>query len=226
MKIVVRAMAILLLAVMFRGSSDASPVPPALGEKVGGGKVADFEIDDVYGKTVKFSDFKDKVLIIQHMSPGCTMCNKQIEDTMALREKYGKENLKAIAFIFDGTFNNDKDRERNRERIKMVVEKQKPVIEGQSVPKMDYDAYVVWSYAIYAKQQFMQFKHEPLLTCIVDKEGNYLYRKTDANATKEEMDAHLSKILKPADAKKGEDKKDGDDKGKKEGDGAEKKKEY
>src|SRR3972149_6388716 len=109
----------------------------------GGGKCPDFEIDDVNGKKVKLSDFKKKVLIIHHLSPGCATCNKQISATMAMREKYGKDNLKVILFIYDGTFNDDSDRVKNRDMVKNIVKGAS--IEGGKTAKMDFDIYCVWS---------------------------------------------------------------------------------
>ena len=168
----------------------------------GGGKASDFEVDDIYGKTHKLSDYKGKVFIIQHMHPGCDICNKLILDTMELREKYGKENLKAILFSFDGTFNDDSDRVKKRDLIKNLVENRKPTIAGQYIPKMDYDAYFVWSYKTYVPQLgSLRFKEEPILTCIIDKDGNFVYRKTQRAASKEKMDKYLSKMLTPVQGK-------------------------
>ena len=202
MKKVVIGMVIGLLAM---GIQNVVGAPPSA-EEEGGGQVPAFSIDDYQGKTVKLADFKGKVLIIHHLSPGCSTCNDQINATKAMREKYGKDNLKVIAFIYDGTFNDDSDREAKRDMVKNIVERGIPAEKGGKSIQMDFDAYIVWSYATYAQHSGnLTFKKEPLLTCVIDKGGNFVYKKTDTDANKEKLDKYLSKLLKPI--KKKEDKK-------------------
>ncbi|MEW6025941.1 MAG: kelch repeat-containing protein [Planctomycetota bacterium] len=176
----------------------------------GGGTAPVFEVDDYKGNIVKLSDFKGMVLIIHHLSPGCPTCNLQIATTNAMRKKFGRENLKVIAFIFDGTFNDDTDRKANRERIRQVIGGKSA--EGAAIPTMDFDYYIVWSSAIYSKQLApLRFKNEPLLTCIIDKGGNFVYRGTDKEVSKDKMEKYLSQAIKAESGKKDKPEKKASD---------------
>ena len=162
----------------------------------GGGKVPDFKSDDYKGNIVKFSDFKGKVLVIHHVAPGCRDCNNQLNSTMALRKKYGKENVKSILFIYEGSFG--KNREKGKGLVKDIVENKKSPFDTRTVPDMDFDAYLVWDNPIYVAQKGnLGFKKEPILTCIIDPEGNFLLRQMDRPIPQEEMDKAIGKFLKP-----------------------------
>jgi thiol-disulfide isomerase/thioredoxin len=57
------------------------------GVKVGD-SVADFDFQDVEGKTFSFGDFKGKLLIIDFMAPWCSPCKEQIQVLREINEMH------------------------------------------------------------------------------------------------------------------------------------------
>ncbi|MEL7121079.1 MAG: TlpA disulfide reductase family protein [Bacteroidota bacterium] len=65
-----------------------------------GNQASDFEAVDLNGKTIKLSDFKDKVIMLDFWATWCGPCVQEIPDMKALKEKYG-DQLVIISISLD-----------------------------------------------------------------------------------------------------------------------------
>jgi len=58
-------------------------------------------LKDVKGNTVKLSDFKGKVLVIDFWATWCPPCRAEIPNFIALQDKYGKQGLVVVGISVD-----------------------------------------------------------------------------------------------------------------------------
>ncbi|MFA3782259.1 peroxiredoxin family protein [Melioribacteraceae bacterium 4301-Me] len=61
----------------------------------------DFTLPTTDGKTLKLSDFKGKVVIIDFWATWCPPCRKGIPDLIELKKKFGKKGLEIIGVSVD-----------------------------------------------------------------------------------------------------------------------------
>jgi thiol-disulfide isomerase/thioredoxin len=66
-------------------------------------KTVDFTFTDVNGKTVKLSDYRGKVVVIDEWATWCGFCQREIPDLIAMQEQAVKEkkNLQIIGMSVD-----------------------------------------------------------------------------------------------------------------------------
>ena len=64
-------------------------------------KASDFNLTDLDGKTVKLSDFKDKIIILDFWATHCPPCRKGIPDFIKLYNKYKSNGLVIIGISLD-----------------------------------------------------------------------------------------------------------------------------
>ena len=65
-----------------------------------GNQAPDFEAVDLNGKTIKLSDFKDKVILLDFWATWCGPCVKEIPNMKALKDKYA-DQLAIISISLD-----------------------------------------------------------------------------------------------------------------------------
>jgi peroxiredoxin len=61
----------------------------------------DWQLKDLQGHVVKFSDFKGKVVIIDFWESYCAPCCWELSHFVALQDKYGKQGLAIIGIAGD-----------------------------------------------------------------------------------------------------------------------------
>jgi cytochrome c biogenesis protein CcmG/thiol:disulfide interchange protein DsbE len=60
-----------------------------------------WELKDLDGKTVKSSDFKGKVVILNFWATWCPPCRKEIPDFIELQKQYGAQGLAIVGVSLD-----------------------------------------------------------------------------------------------------------------------------
>ena len=94
------ALAALLLAAT--ACSYNKPVKAAKGEK-GSKPAPEFALSDADGRTVKLSDYKGKVILLDFWATWCGPCKFEIPGFVELQTKYGKHGLQVIGVSVDDT---------------------------------------------------------------------------------------------------------------------------
>ena len=61
----------------------------------------DWQLNDLNGKTVKFSDFRGKVVILDFWATWCIPCRIEIPHFVALQKQYGDKGLNVIGVSLD-----------------------------------------------------------------------------------------------------------------------------
>jgi peroxiredoxin len=61
----------------------------------------DFSLTDIKGNTVKLSDYKGKVVIVDFWATWCGPCRMGIPDFVALQSEYGEEELVVLGISVD-----------------------------------------------------------------------------------------------------------------------------
>lgn len=75
--------------IIFATGNDNQTVASATPAQVG--KAPDFALKNLEGKTVKLSDFKNKIVIVDFWATWCGPCRKGIPDLVSLQKQYGKD---------------------------------------------------------------------------------------------------------------------------------------
>ncbi len=92
--------------------ADSSPVlskpgkesrPAAVSSAPGevGSAAFDFELQDSTGKTVRLSDFKGKVVVLDFWATWCPPCRKEIPGFVTLQESYREKGVEVIGVSLD-----------------------------------------------------------------------------------------------------------------------------
>ena len=61
-----------------------------------GEKAPDFSLKDLDGKTISFSDFKGKVIILDFFASWCPPCRQEIPDFIELQKSYGQKGFSVV----------------------------------------------------------------------------------------------------------------------------------
>lgn len=148
--------------------------------------------DPLVDKNFSLSDYKDHVVMLQWMSPGeCVPCNKQVEVTKKIIEKYKGKGLKSAAFIYRG------EGERP-ELVKKCVKDHALTFDNYT--QLKWDLYLTYAELdskppVKRKGGNLEFTKEPLMTCIIDAKGKVVFLAWDTQ-TEKAIDTALEKLLK------------------------------
>ena len=86
----------------------------------------DFVLKDVFGKDVKLSDFRGKIVILNFWATWCGPCRKEMPDFIELQKEYAKDGLQFIGIALD---------QEGAEKVRPFVEKNKisyPILIGNN----------------------------------------------------------------------------------------------
>lgn len=61
----------------------------------------DWQLNDLNGKTVKFSDFRGKVVILDFWATWCAPCRVEIPNFVELQKQYGDKGLRVLGVSLD-----------------------------------------------------------------------------------------------------------------------------
>jgi peroxiredoxin len=89
----IRLLAAIVAAIFFFGSVRAEPVTPT--------PAPGWELKDVDGKPVNFSQFKGKVVVLDFWATWCGPCRSEIPGYVKLQEKYKDKGLVIIGVSLD-----------------------------------------------------------------------------------------------------------------------------
>src|SRR5204863_9720194 len=76
-----------------------SAVPANAGEV--GSIAPDFELQDLSGKTVRLSDYKGKVVVLNFWATWCGPCRAEIPDLITLQSRYGPKGMVVLGLSMD-----------------------------------------------------------------------------------------------------------------------------
>ncbi len=114
---------------LFPTSSQVRPIA----NTEGAGKAAPaFELKDLEGKTVKLSDFKGKVVLLNFWATWCPPCREEIPDLVALQNEYKDKGLVVLGVSLD---------QNGPAQVKSFVSRMKinyPVVIGDEKMAMSY----------------------------------------------------------------------------------------
>src|SRR5919197_569137 len=79
------------------------PMTPVLAQQAStaGTLAPDWKLTDLGGKTVKFSDFRGKVVILDFWATWCMPCRVEIPHFVELQKQYGDKGLAIIGVSLD-----------------------------------------------------------------------------------------------------------------------------
>jgi cytochrome c biogenesis protein CcmG/thiol:disulfide interchange protein DsbE len=96
---------VLMLFVMnnINGESEEGPLPPGYNSNVEAEvqTAPDFALTSTDGKTVKLSDYKGKVVIIDFWATWCPPCRRGVPDLISLKKEYKDKGLEIIGISLD-----------------------------------------------------------------------------------------------------------------------------
>src|SRR5258705_11963123 len=92
-----RTVAVALFIALLAASSGIANVTPASARK----KTPGFTLKDVNGRSVRFSDYKGKVVVLDFWATWCTGCKVEIPWFMEFQTKFKSEGIETIGVAMD-----------------------------------------------------------------------------------------------------------------------------
>lgn len=86
-----------LLGIVFAAITMAFPPAGVLRQEV---KAPQLEVTDINGRTVRLSDYKGKVVLINFWATWCPPCRAEMPDLVRLQREHGKEGLQIIGITY------------------------------------------------------------------------------------------------------------------------------
>lgn len=65
------------------------------------GELPDYEFDTLKGESVKLSDYRGKILMVNFWATWCGPCRKEIPELVKLKEKYGDQGFEIVGVALD-----------------------------------------------------------------------------------------------------------------------------
>lgn len=156
-----KAIALLLLLV----------VPPvALGQAE---KTPTLELKDLRGRTVRLSDYKGKVVLLNFWATWCPPCRAEVPDLIRWQREYGKAGLQVIGVTYPPT---------NRSAVRRFLRRHKvsyPILLGTRSTKSLFD-----------EGETLPF------TVVIDREGN-VRERIEGILLPEEFEEKVRPLLRP-----------------------------
>ena len=98
---IVLVLSIYIFSVNMNGNKSTDISKDNVFGKLDGGKAPDFSLKSVEGKTIKLSDYKGKVVIIDFWATWCGPCRRGIPDLVSIQKEF-KKDVVIIGISLDG----------------------------------------------------------------------------------------------------------------------------
>lgn len=151
--------------IMSDGSTASKPAagaPAKVQRPADAQKAPDFSLEALDGKTIRLSDYKGKVIILDFWATWCPPCKAEIPFFIELMKQYNKEDLQIIGIALD-------DIGRVRNFVKQngmnypvaIADQNTPIAYGgiQGIPTtfvIDKDGYIIQRYVGYRPKQVFE----------------------------------------------------------------------
>ena len=157
-----KAIALLILLVV---------TPPAAPGRAG--KAPALELKDLRGRTVRLSDYKGKVVLLNFWATWCPPCRAEVPDLVRWQREYAKEGLQVIGVTYPPT---------NRAAVRRFLRRHRvgyPVLLGTRSSKALFDEGVTLPF-----------------TVVIDREGN-VRERIEGILLPDEFEEKVGPLLRP-----------------------------
>lgn len=133
-----------------------------------------FSVKDLSGKTINFSDFKGKVVLLNFWAVWCVPCEAEIPELVKWQQEYQSDGLQIIGVTYPPT---------NKVKVRSFARKMKinyPILFGSKKTKELFDSGENLPYSV-----------------VIDREGN-IKERIEGIIFSDEFDEKVKPLLKPS----------------------------